>query len=123
MGYRSEVVLTVHKELMPHFLSVLAKEPASRTLVFKESDSLHEDYDGEGSFLVSWSDIKWYRDSFPEIRAIQRFVDDCDGDDIEGVDDPWDLFRFVRLGEDFEDIEEKGELNSGNIFITRSLSF
>jgi len=123
MGYRSEVVLHLHKELMPHFLSVLAKEPASRTLVFKENNSLHEDYDGEGSFLVFWSDIKWYRDTFPEIGAIQKFVEDCDDDEIEGVDDPWSLFRFVRLGEDRDDVEEKGDLNSGNIFITRSLTF
>ena len=123
MGYRSEVVLAIGKELMPHFLGVLAQEPDARTFVFKDSDCLREDYDEEGTLLVSWSDIKWYKETYAPIIAIQHFVDNCDGDKIDGFEEPWEHFRFVRLGEDTDDIEEKGFLHSLDIMVCRSLTF
>jgi len=123
MGYRSEVVLAIGKELMPHFLGVLALEPDARTFIFKHSDCLHEDYDGENTFLVSWSDIKWYKETFLAVNAIQRFIDHCDGDEIDGLEEPWEHFRFVRLGEATDDVEEKGCLNSNDIYISRAISF
>ena len=48
MGYRSEVALAISKEVMPHFLSVLAKEPEVRNMIFKHHDHLDQDYNGEG---------------------------------------------------------------------------
>jgi len=123
MGYRSEVVLAIDKVLMPHFLNVLAQEPDAVPFVFKHNDCLREDYDGKGILLVSWSDIKWYRDSYPPVTAIQKFIDHCDGDKIEGLEEPWEHFRFIRLGEDSDDVEEKGYLNSCDIYITRDISF
>ena len=123
MGYRSEVVLAVGEELMPHFLNVLAQEPAARSLVFKDNSTLSENYDGENTLLVSWSDIKWYTESYPEVGAIQKFVDECDFNDIEGIDNTDEHFRFVRVGEDYNDVEEHGTLHSWRICINRSLSF
>ena len=123
MGYRSEVVLAVSKELMPHFLNVLAKEPNARALIFKDNNCLHEDYDGKGTLLVSWSDIKWYHEIYPEILAVQEFIDDCDADNIDGLEEPWEHFRFIRLGEASDDVEEKGYLNCHEIYINRSISF
>ncbi len=46
MGYRSEVVLAISKEMIPHFMLTMAKEPAVRGLVFEETTTLNEDYDG-----------------------------------------------------------------------------
>ena len=122
MGYRSEVVLAVSKELMPHFLGVLAKHPTVRPLVFKDHSSLHENYDGEETFVVSWDGIKWY-EGYPEIDALNKFIDECDGDDIEGIEDAHEHFRFLRLGEDYDDMIEKGELHCGDICFNRSISF
>ena len=84
MGYRSEVVIAISKDLMPHFLTVFAKEPGCRPMVFKDHDYMNEDYDGEGTFIVSWSGIKWY-EGYPEVDALNHFIDKCDGDDIEIV--------------------------------------
>jgi len=122
MGYRSEVVLAVSKDLMPHFLGVFAKSPDTRAMVFKSHDYMNEDYDGEGTFIVSWSDIKWYA-GYPEVDALNHFIDKCDGDDIEGLEEPWDHFRFIRLGEDNNDMVEKGNLHDGDICFNRSISF
>jgi len=122
MGYRSEVVIAISKDLMPHFLTVFAKEPDCRPMVFKDHDYMNEDYDGKGTFIVSWSDIKWY-EGYPEIDALNHFIDKCDGDEIEGIDDIYEHFRFLRLGEDVEDMVEKGYLHASDICFHRRISF
>ena len=122
MGYRSEVVLAVSKDLMPHFLGVFAKSPDTRTMVFKDHDYMNEDYDGKETFVVSWSDVKWY-EGYPEVDAINDFVSRCDGDEIEGLEDPWEHFRFLRLGEDVGDMIEKGYMHANDICFHRSISF
>ncbi len=136
MGYRSEVVLAISKEMIPHFMVTMAKEPLVRALVFEDSDRLDQDYDGDGGWLMNWTGIKWY-DTFPEVAAIQTFVDDCDAACLEtwqtehgGPDQskPHDMneyehFRFVRLGEENEDVEDKGEFCYEDICFVRDLNF
>ena len=136
MGYRSEVVLAISKEMVPHFMVTMAKEPLVRGLVFENTHRLDQDYDGDGGWLMNWSGIKWY-ESFPEVAAIQAFVEDCDTSCLEtwqtehgGPDQskPHDMneyehFRFVRLGEENEDVEDKGEFCYEDICFVRDLSF
>ena len=122
MGYRSQVVIAISKDLMPHFLTVFAKEPGCRPMVFKDHDYMNEDYDGKETFIVSWSGIKWY-EGYPEVDALNHFIDKCDGDDIEGLEDPWEHFRFLRLGEDSNDMVEKGYMHASDICFHRSISF
>jgi len=122
MGYRSQVVIAISKDLMPHFLTVFAKEPGCRPMVFKDHDYMNEDYDGKGTFIVSWSDVKWY-EGYPEVDALNHFIDKCDGDDIEGLEDPWEHFRFLRLGEDSNDMVEKGYMHASDICFHRSISY
>ena len=110
MGYRSQVVLAVSKELMPHFLSVMAKVPEARELVFAHNDELDQNYEGEGHLFVRWDDIKWY-DSFNDITAIQNFVDTADCDEFElsdGAGGSSENFRFVRIGDDSSDVACNG---------------
>ncbi len=127
MGYRSEVALAVSKKAMPHFLNVMAREPEVRTMVFKDHDTLEENYDGEGTLLVVWQSIKWY-ETFPEVKAVNEFVDELDGDYLDGFELPegeyqGDHVRFVRLGEDMDDIDVKGTLQEYDINFCRSLSY
>ncbi len=60
MGYRSEVVLVVGKEVMPQFMVTMAKSPEARKLCWGEHDTMLKDYDGEGNILFYWRHIKWY---------------------------------------------------------------
>ena len=122
MGYRSEVVLAVSKDLMPHFLGVFAESPDTRTMVFKDHDYMNENYDGKETFIVSWSDVKWY-EGYPEVDAINDFIERCEGDEIEGFDDLYQHFRFMRLGEDTNDNVEKGCLHDMDICFHRAISF
>ena len=128
MGYRSVVALAVSKEMMPHFLGHLSQcEDAAYKFVFLETDKKIEDYDGDGTTMFLWESIKWY-DSYPEVRAITDFVS-MNTDYLYSASKDFDdhsyaeHFRFVRMGEDNEDIEEEGWLCSGDIGIRRELAF
>ena len=131
MGYRSVVALAVSKKMMPHFLGHLSQcDDAAYKFVFMETDKKIEDYDGDGTTMFLWESIKWY-DSYPEVRAITDFI--CmQTDYLESICEDveefrrgqyCEHFRFVRMGEDNEDIEEEGWLCSGDIGIRRELSF
>jgi len=122
MGYRSEVALAVSKELMPRFLTVFARCPEAQAMVFKDHDRMDENYDGEGTFFVHWDHIKWY-DTFPEVKAIQEFLDECECDDFDDIENTYDHYRFVRLGENPEDVEMMGDLCGGDISYVRQLTF
>ena len=112
MGYRSQVVLAIGKELQPHFMVALGACTAATSLVFNDADRFDRDYyqDGSGHWLIHWGELKWY-DSFEEIKTLPKFVeatvDDCyelgedDGEASEHI-------KFVRVGEDADDIEHRG---------------
>jgi hypothetical protein len=113
MGYRSEVVLVVGKEVMPQFMVTMAKSPEARAMCFGEADR-RADYEEKGNMLFAWDGIKWY-DSFEGVSAIQDFLDWCDSESVPHPDsedgapvDGDECYKFVRLGEDSEDIEERG---------------
>ena len=128
MGYRSVVALAVSEKMMPHFLGHLSQcDDAAYKLVFMETDKKIEDYDGDGTTMFLWEDIKWY-DSYPEVRAITDFVS-MNTDYLYSVGKDFDdhcyaeHFRFVRMGEENEDIEEEGWLCCDDIGIRRELAF
>ena len=111
MGYRSEVILAVGPEVMPQFLTTLAKSPEARALCFQEHDDMIKDYCGEkGAMLFRWGNIKWY-ESYEGISALQDFIDWCDSEEIE-VDGKQvnadGFYRFVRIGEEMDDNEVQG---------------
>ena len=110
MGYRSQVILAVSKEVMPQFMSTMAKSPEARTLCFSEADRTVKDYEDPGGMLFCWGHIKWY-DSYEEIQALQDFIEWCQSEQIEvdGKEVSADeYYRFVRIGEETDDNEVTG---------------
>ena len=95
-----------------------------------ETDKKIEDYDGDGTTMFLWESIKWY-DSYPEVRAITDFVSmntDYLSSICEDVEEfqrgnYGEHFRFVRMGENNEDVEEEGWLCCDDIGVRRELSF
>jgi hypothetical protein len=130
MGYRSQVVLAVGKELKPYFLAVLASSPKATALVFKEADHFDKDAYNDETMLMSWSGIKWY-DSYEEINAIEKFISDCETESLEGWEPEQDEehgyayqhFRFLRIGEDCDDTVDRGEHCYDEIQISREIQF
>ena len=114
MGYRSEVVLAVHKQVMGKFLQLVGQHQEMKALCFSHADEVREDYNGEGNFLFRWSSIKWYED-YAGINAGNEFMEWCHEAEIEDKNSPEDrqpsgdeFFRFVRVGEDQDDIVQDG---------------
>jgi|TARA_R110000824_G_C15015144_1_gene657792 hypothetical protein len=116
MGYRSEVLLIVGKEAMPLFLTALAREPKARDLCFNYRDQYEKDYEEVGSMLFNWTEIKWY-DNYPDIQAIESFMDNCDTEDLD------EHYRFVRIGEDDRDIEERGQFAEYEACVNRAIQW
>lgn len=135
MGYRSEVVLVIGKEVMPQFMVTMAKSAEARALCFAEADRKN-DYGEEGNMLFSWYDIKWY-DSDEGVSAIGDFLDWCDSESVPVSDeqraqdksptpathiDGDECYKFVRLGEEIEDIEERGS-GFWDVGVRRTIEF
>ena len=116
MGYRSEVLLIVGPEVMPLFLTALAREPKARVLCFQDRYQYEKDYEEVGSMLFNWSWLKWY-DSFDDIQAIEQFMDQCDTEDL------YEHYRFIRIGEDSGDTEERGGFAEYEANISRAINW
>jgi len=133
MGYRSQVILAVTPEAASAFMALCAKDP--KVLEFcHEADTFTSGYDREGDYFMFWDQIKWY-EGYPEVDALQKFVTALEDDDLSDYGEPkhpkrpdgqnveWgEYFRFVRLGEDTDDLTESGWAFDG-IGVTRSVYF
>lgn len=116
MGYRSEVVLALTKEVTPYFLTFMAKNPEARELIQSCDGGPEANYDGADSWLIKWSSIKWYA-GYESVDQINDFVyalissyDMVDYGCPEDDETEWiEHFKFVRLGESPEDITCEGE--------------
>jgi len=149
MGYRSQVVLAVDEKIAPAFMAMLAKEPEAHDLCFRDSDEVIAGYGEEGSFLFRWDHIKWY-DSYQEVQAIEAFMEAANENDLqdygektppssmrsklidpndpsserveEEIEGEWnEHFRFLRIGEDYSDVEEWGY--GYEIYMHRDISY
>ena len=113
MGYRSQVVLAISKELIPFLMLATSKNKEAEALVFRDTDEFNRNYEDDKSWLLKWDGIKWY-EGYAGIDAIEKFLDDAEyGDwkitDGDGNDlDPEALFRFARVGEESGDVEVRG---------------
>jgi hypothetical protein len=86
MGYRSEVVVSIPKDLFKTVVPLIkdAMEFADDVTYSKDREA----------YYVRWDSIKWY-DSYPEIEAVENVVSE------------YEDIGFIRLGEELEDMEIK----------------
>ena len=109
MGYRSEVVLAVNPDAYAILTTVLARGGKFFNL-FKEAST--EPYDGEDSMVYSWKQVKWYP-NYPDVAAVEDFMSRLELEDMD------ESFRFVRVGEDCDDTEVRG--NGFPIFVKQTI--
>ena len=113
MGYRSQVVMAISKELVPFLLLATSKNKEAEELVFKDAYTFDRNYDNNKSWLLTWDGIKWY-EGYADIDAIENFMTDAESGDWVITDDDGqdvhseELFRFVRVGEEHGDVEVRG---------------
>ena len=113
MGYRSQVVLAISKHLTPFLMVKVSQNKAAEALVFADADTFDRDYQGDKSWLLRWDDIKWY-ESYDTIQTLISFIEDAANDEYEFEVDgkpqnSAEHIRFVRVGEENNDIEVSGD--------------
>ena len=124
MGYRSEVVLAVSKEVIPALMCLFAKKPEVQKLCTANSE-LDTDY--KDGWLMRWDYIKWY-ESDTVINDLASFIEALESDDLSdyGLGDDTDgwyhRFKFIRIGEDYDDVESKGS-GFDDIQLHRGISY
>ena len=126
MGYRSEVVLAVHKQVMGKFLQLVGQHDEMKAMCFSHSDEVRENYNGEGNFLFRWSGIKWY-EGYEGVDAVNEFMQWCHDNEIEDKNFPEEqatgseFFKFLRVGEDQDDIVNDGYCEDFQIYTHTSI--
>ena len=133
MGYRSEVVLAVDSNVAPAFMALTAKHPEVLQLC-NDADTFQSGYENEGDWFMHWSHVKWY-ESFTEISIVKEFINALEMEDLSeygmpdhpvderGKNMDWaECFRFVRIGENYDDVEVAG-CGFWNIGVERGISF
>lgn len=110
MGYRSQVTLALRPKAAALFTTVRARGGELPALIEDADTGNHND----GSESYSWDHVKWY-DSYACVNAIEQFMDRLDTEDME------DQYRFVRIGEESDDNEQRG--HGFEIYVSRSIEW
>ena len=118
MGYRSEVAFAIHPDKVSELLSALAASPEALQLCqgYPGHDKgMQTDVFMKGDLFVEMSGIKWY-EGYKGIDTIDKFIADTI-DEENG----YELVRFLRIGEDYEDIVQSGDYAINSLHISRSI--
>ena len=118
MGYRSEVayVIRFKDKAMRDIFTALQRAKADTHI----NTALNEMVEVEDNMLGYHADhVKWY-DDYPEVRAHQTLMKDtiamfANEETIPDYDNQAG-YRFIRLGEETDDIEDEEEGNSEQLY-------
>ena len=119
MGYRSDIAIAIHKDLQGDFLTFLNTERLMADIFGERSDfTLDKDYKGEGHWLFTADSIKWYTtwEEYRDIRMFEKFMETMQEDETKE-----EKFRFLRIGEEVEDIEFRGGWYEADIYVKREI--
>jgi hypothetical protein len=119
MGYRSEIAIAIHKEVIGEFLTFLKTTKVMHEIFGEHGFTLDKDFQGKGHWLFTESQIKWYADyadDYPEVDAFEKFFDFMDEDDKTQ-----DKYRFVRIGEEHDDLELRGYWYESELYVKTTI--
>ena len=123
MGYRSQVCIGMTDDAMRLFRTMLDHVPESHEIhsLIKDAESWRQSYPWDEGHKSPDKDceeklylyhVKWY-DGYECIDFVESFLTDCI---------PEEDYRLLRIGEENEDIEERGDYWDAEIFIQRTIS-
>lgn len=114
MGYYSDVKICLHKENFEELKKRLGKIEDGVYLL--NNMILGKEY--EDTIIFGWESIKWYEDSFYEIKIVSDFLNELY---TKGI-----AYKCIIIGEDIEDVEIENFLGENNddfscdkIYLTR----
>ncbi|MBD5416515.1 MAG: hypothetical protein HDR50_02345 [Desulfovibrio sp.] len=119
MGYRSEVGLALTKKGVENLKQRLANPELSQEIrevvrEFFDCADKHAKDEEDGQEAWYWDYRKWYM-GFPEVDFIEQLLSELPDED----------FRFIRIGEDYDDTEMRGGFwdDPFGMELTRSITF
>lgn len=98
MGYRSEIRIITSKEgyeKLNEFVEQYLKDTEEDNLL-KECDIKNI---GKEQCYFGWNDIKWHENDFKDVDAIMEGLNHLGENEYS--------YRYMRIGENYEDIEEQ----------------
>lgn len=102
MGYRSGVTAVFYVSKVEHF-------PMLKLWLTENfpMDTFHDNVRWlDRGMVLECEDVKWY-ESYPDVqsyeKAADKFIDLCNAEVSEGT--PTFNYEFVRIGEDYDDVE------------------
>lgn len=113
MGYRSDVGFACDPIIKDVIETVTEWDKEFKELLDYGED-LSSDHFGRWRFDYA----KWY-DSFPDVQIMENIMSMCDDVDISGL--AYDSYGFIRIGEEYGDIEMKGDPFAFDLYVNRSL--
>jgi hypothetical protein len=121
MGYRSGVAAVFYVSKVEHFPLI--------KLWLQENfpmDTFHDNIRWFNRGMVfECDDVKWY-ESYPDVQAFDaaqgKFIDLCNAEVSEGT--PTFNYEFIRIGEDYDDVDVTREGIAGEYLleVSRSIS-
>ena len=119
MGYYSDVALCLTKNGMDQLKIALAEAERDKPDSFAAIKILIGDEpsrtdESTGAVVFLWEGERWY-DEFDEIAFVEEFMDNL----------PHEDFLFIRLGEDYDDIETRGSFcgKPFGMYVERKIAF
>lgn len=115
MGYISQVVIAIHKQ-------VLVRNLLTGTQLPEMLQEFPAKVVGIAHYWF-WDSIKWYT-GYPSVDEVNQYLASLDDEpDIEqehGL--AFNCYGFMRIGEDENDIESRGEPDVYDVHLCRSIS-
>ena len=113
MGYRSDVGFACDP-IIKQVVETVAEWDSDFKELLQCSDDLSSDEYGR----YRWESVKWY-DSYHDVQIMENIMTMCDNVDTNGL--CYDTYGFIRIGEELEDIEMKGDPSAFDLYVNRSL--
>ncbi len=109
MGYRSDVVIATNLE--------------NKDLVALLQDADPDEMTSEhGKIWVTFEQVKWY-ESYSDVSKIMTALTQCEPIMVESKFGSYetDSYAFMRIGEDYDDIETHGDCYEFGINLSRNI--
>ena len=113
MGYRSDVGFACDP-----IIKQVVETMAEWDIEFKELLQCGEDLSCDDFGRWRFESVKWY-DSFPDVQIVENIMTMCDNVDTSGLS--YETYGFIRLGEDHDDSETRGDTCAFDLYINRSI--
>ena len=113
MGYRSDVGFACDP-IIKQVIETVGEWDSEFKELLQCGDDLSNDNYGRWRFDYA----KWY-DSYPDVQIMENIMTMCDNVQHPGL--CYDSYGFIRIGEELDDLEMKGDPSAFDLYVNRSL--